>query len=386
MPSVETITERVLSGENVLRRGSDFLLVMSRDPPKPTLTPDVQPVVGFINELQQLCDEYFASQDKDRITDYEDIAYVAGQIVDGLVSEYENPALLPLNRQFGEEAGRTSDDLAGLAAATGDYIHDLVRQMLDRPPTTLNALAPIVESFHDAALEQLDLFTLNHDVVAETALREAGVAFSDGFERRYGTLHVWSDSYSVPNRRFFKLHGSIDWYRYLLPAGGQWRGQASARSEAGEDPFHARGPENEPLEYPADGRPTFLAGTFNKILSYPTGIYADQHSRFHEALTTSDTMLIIGYGFRDKAINARIVAWTGRPGRKRLVVVHRDPFALGSRARGAIRGKWDVWQDQGLLDFIPQHLGGALSWSEITEKLEGTAPPWPRRGRLQLRW
>jgi hypothetical protein len=39
--------------------------------------------------MKRLCDDYFASQEKDRRTNYEDIANVARQIEDGLVSEYD---------------------------------------------------------------------------------------------------------------------------------------------------------------------------------------------------------------------------------------------------------------------------------------------------------
>jgi len=35
--------------------------------------------------------------------------------------------------------------------------------------------------------------------------------------------------------------------------------------------------------------------------------------------------VVIGYGFREKAINSRIVAWDERPGHRRMVVVHPHP-------------------------------------------------------------
>ena len=65
---------------------------------------------------------------------------------------------------------------------------------------------------------------------------------------------------------------------------------------------------------------------------------------------------MVGYGFRDKAVNARLIAWAERPGERRIVVVHRDPTGLGDGARGAIQQKWDRWQRSGLLAFVPRHL------------------------------
>lgn len=368
MPNVTQITEQVLSGRNVLCSGSDFHLRDELPPHHELFNERLGPVLGFVREIKRLCDLYFESQDKSRVTNYEDIAYVARQIDDGIMSEYENPALLPLNERYGSSQGRSRAELQEIAAASADYIEDMVRDMLARPPRDLGYLAPIVDAFNDTDVEQLDLATLNHDRVIETALRDANVRFSDGFERPYGTLMISNDRYSTPSRKLFKLHGSIDWYRYFIRIEG-WEGQVSARSTG--DALHARGPDGELLNFPAGGRPEILTGTFNKILSYPTGVYADQHFRFHEALGAADRLLVIGYGFRDKAINARIVAWAERPGQRRMLVVHRHPRRVGEQARGAIRGKWNTWQQRGLLDFVPKHLGADLSWQEIRVKLVG---------------
>jgi hypothetical protein len=86
MPTVTEITAQVLSGRDVVRQGSAFrFLAQPRQPP--IAPPDgIAPVLEFVNELKGLCDNYFSSQDKDRITNYEDIAYLAQQIEDGLAS------------------------------------------------------------------------------------------------------------------------------------------------------------------------------------------------------------------------------------------------------------------------------------------------------------
>ncbi|HEV7566064.1 MAG TPA: hypothetical protein VGO31_08925 [Microbacteriaceae bacterium] len=80
-------------------------------------------------------------------------------------------------------------------------------------------------------------------------------------------------------------------------------------------------------------------------------------------------MLVIGYGFRDKAINSRLIAWAERPGERRMVVVHRDPYGVGAGARGAIAQKWDRLEQSGTLAFVPRHLEGT-TWAEIREKLD----------------
>jgi hypothetical protein len=92
--------------------------------------------------------------------------------------------------------------------------------------------------------------------------------------------------------------------------------------------------------------------------------------RFHEALALADVHVVIGYGFRDTAINARIVACAARPGGRRIVVVHPDPASLGGRARGAISVNWSRWQNSGLLRFVPEYLSHATTWASIRDQLE----------------
>ena len=237
--------------------------------------------------------------------------------------------------------------------------------MVSAPLGPLDHLSFLSAAAADRAVEQLDVFTLNHDVSVETALRRSGTRFSDGFSRPYGTLRIWNDSYEPGLARLFKLHGSVDWYRYNLP-GDDWLGQVTAR--AVDDPNHAHGPSGEEIDVPA-GRPEILTGTFNKILGYATGIYADQHYRFHESLQKADRLLVIGYGFRDKAINARIVSWVlGEPGR-RMVAVHRDPVSVGDQARGAIRNKWSDWEHRGILRFVYHYLAYDTDWAELKSAL-----------------
>jgi hypothetical protein len=363
MPTVGAITQRVLTGTPVMWTGSAWRAVDQLPPNHEVFLDRLPGIVELVGELRELCDKYFASQDKDRETNYEDIAYVARQIEDGLTSEYENPALLPLIEQLEQKYGH---DLVHEAGAAADYIDDIVRSLLG-PPGLFDNLAAIVDAVRDGEVDDLTIATLNHDTVIERAFDLFGVELPDGFGDAYGTLRVWNDDFGIGSRKLLKLHGSIDWWRYTLTRNG-WTGQFTARAIDG-DAEHARGPNDKRLDYPALGRPLILTGTFNKILAYPTGIYADQHFRFHEALRDAGKLVVIGYGFRDKAINARVVAWAERPGDRRMVVVHPDPDRLGRGARGAIRNKWLRWRNAGLLRFVPEYLTPQTTWPAIRAQL-----------------
>jgi hypothetical protein len=151
---------------------------------------------------------YFLSQEKDRTTNYEDIAYVARQIEDGLLSEYENPALLPLNERFSIDAGRTPEELLRLAGASADYIEDIVRSLLGRPVAPVPHLTAVIDAFADTSADNITLATLNHDVVIEHWFRTRGTRYSDGFGDTFGTLRVWNDTFDVPARKLLKLHAT----------------------------------------------------------------------------------------------------------------------------------------------------------------------------------
>jgi hypothetical protein len=296
-----------------------------------------------------------------RAANYEDIAYVARQIEDAITSEYENPALRPLLDDLTFALDVSLKELGESAEFAVGYILDTVRHMLG-PTPKIASITPIVQAFQDRRISQLDVATLNHDTVVETALRHSATPFSDGFEQVYGTLRIWNDAYSESSRRLLKLHGSVDWYLYNLRIDGHER-RVTARPIG--DPFHPSGPDGEDLEYPVGGRPLFLAGTFDKILRYPTGLYADQHANFHHALGGADRLLIAGYGFGDKAINARIVDWADGPPQRRIVIVHPSPSRLREGARGAVRNPWEAWQERGTLGFVKKRVGENLSWEEI---------------------
>lgn len=290
MPSVGEITQRVRSGNNVMATGTGWRVVDQLPPNHEIFNHELPAIVDFVQKLEQLCDDYFRSQDKTRTTNYEDIAYVARQIEDGLTSEYENPALLPLNERLGTAYG---DELVRIAGAGADYIDDIVRSLLGRPAGPFDHLAALADTVRDEQVDQLTIATLNHDVVLEHAFDVFDVQVSDGFDDPFGTLRVWNDHFSIPTRRLLKLHGSIDWWRYALTRDG-WTGQFTARATDG-DPEHARGPANELLDYPALGRPLILPApstrsSATRRASTPTSTFASTKLSAMLMLSSSSAM------------------------------------------------------------------------------------------------
>ena len=136
-----------------------------------------------------------------------------------------------------------------------------------------------------------------------------------------------------------------------------------ARS-TGNDPNHERDGQGQLLDIPIDGRPALVVGTFDKALRYDAGVIAEQHFRFHESLRDAQRLVVVGYGFRDKGINTRLIDWTVGSPNRRLVVVHGNEKALTRGARPAVQGKWETWRSEGRLVVI-SHMVGDTDWLAI---------------------
>jgi len=371
LPGIDKLTQEVLKTAHVSKSGGMFRFSLEPSADRVPLVPmddgRIEEIREFLAALKRTAEGYFAPRWPGRKANYEDLSYIARQIEDAIGYEYENAALVPLIQQSTRTYERSARDLENLAQSAADFIHEYVSWRLQEVAPDLGRLRPILDALADASLERCDVFTLNHDTLLERALTERGIAYADGFEEQFGTLRLWTDTYTTaPSRRLFKLHGSVDWFRYALELDG-WQGQVVARTDG--DPWHPFGPNKEDLGTPAGGKAEMLVGTFNKILGYPAGTYADQHARLHESLRGADAVLVVGYGFGDKAINSRVVAWMEKPRqRRRMLLIDPAANPMPPTTRGAIEQKWDRWRAAGVLTLFPFPLHG-VTWSEIREKL-----------------
>lgn len=370
MPDVAAISERVRSGEGVFLGEEQRFHLNPGDPNFERLRARAEPAIAFVGTLDHLAREYYDTVGPGRTVDYEELAFLAGQIQRGVDLSQENAALLPLISEIADRSlGGDPHAVGRLAQQARDYIRDITCAMLGRSPARTDHLAAITDACR--AVQDVDLFTLNHDLVLEAALRRVGVAFSDGFEREYGDLRVWTDRFNSPTR-LFKLHGSINWWGYRLPD-EEWRGYITARVING-DPYHACGPNATLLEIPHGMRPVFLAGTFDKIFGYEGWIFPDQHHRFQAALRTSNRLVVIGYGFGDQAINSRLIGWLTRSNDNRIVVAHGKPEQLLAEARMAIKNHWGQWLTEGRVRMVPSWIADT-TWADIAAELADDGAP-----------
>jgi len=329
MSTTERLTEQVLSGENAMKYAGGY--VVGEGPPANAWDAVDPHVLALTRELHERAQRFYAKYGDPRAANYEDIAFLADQIASSLEFEYENPGLDPF---VVELAGRlTSGDereLEHRASAVRDYITGSIASLLRRPPGSLEHLKLIADAAGDSNVDELNIATLNHDTVLEQALAHFAVAFSDGFGDRISDVSsAWTNAFPGPVR-LLKLHGSVNWFRI------DWRGRQTTIRTAGDE-WHLKDDQGNRLGSPAGTGPQLLAGTFNKILSYPSPVYLEQHARYRAALDDADAVVVSGYSFGDKAINTQLAGFLRDGSSRPFVVIHADPKGVIAGARGAIQ-------------------------------------------------
>jgi len=142
-----------------------------------------------------------------------------------------------------------------------------------------------------SARKTCDIFSLNYDVVMESSLEQLCFAYTDGF--RGGENAYFDPSmYDVDSRpgtlfRYYKLHGSVNWFR---DANGVVR-RRPAQNESGTEPH---------IIYPSE----------QKYFQSQYGVYETLLSRFRDRLrerTPNNKLVILGYSLSDEHIVEAII-------------------------------------------------------------------------------
>jgi hypothetical protein len=337
MDGVRELTNGVLADPLVFVGADEFVPSRAGMVPMPGYERVAAVTQGFLRVLKAYADRYYAVRNRQE-SNYEDIFYLARQIGDDRLGEIDNPAVDGFIREVREQCEPFLPHLVDVA--TGDRYPVLVRRACRliqsvvarrlATPAKIVGFDFVDEVARDPALKLFDVATLNHDLITETYLRAAGHTVVDGFDTADGDVRRFNPArYDAGGGiRLLKLHGSIDWYRYMEKDSTDW----FAIPVSG-DPSHAKDGVGTLLSV-ADG-PHFLAGTINKVLDYGSGIFAEQFYRFHQFLKTHDLVVVSGYGFNDKGVNGRLWDWLFEKPTRRMVVLHAYPDQLFAHARGS---------------------------------------------------
>jgi hypothetical protein len=366
MPSTETITEMLLSQKNPIRcTDGKYYPENSKISPGAVLEGYGQRVLVFLHKIKTEISRYYANT---RPTNYEDLYYIAKQIHDSEVREYDNPVVQAFIDKIMPEItsvlSNKQDEwrLSRLADEAMLYIEWELWRLLSKKPSHLENLCCIKDACQDNQVSTVDIFTLNHDTVLESYLLQNNIEFVDGFGTLDNEVRYWNEILfeNLSSKvRFFKLHGSVNWFKFTSDDGKN----ESVTCINHWDIWHTRNPAGY-LQTPSPSRPMILAGTFNKMMAYTHDIYADLYCRFQQSLHQTSRLLMIGYGFADKGINSQFLEWLFSS-ENRAVIVNPKPE---HHARHAIIKNWEELVNHRKIILIPKVIE-ATSWQEIKEFL-----------------
>ena len=387
LPSVTELTNRILSGRDFgCHTDGNFYM----QEPAAGLEDDVARIGRFLKILELRCDDFYRPCENQEDfyterfgkheTNYEDIYYLLKQIQDSEFMEYENPALGPFIESVAECARamgilREGDGPMGsewsfgnLMTKSESYMVCVVWNLLLHVPSNKNwqdSFALFKEAYNDSAVSEIHMYTLNHDRLFETFCEEQNLHFADGFAPPAGDIRFWSPienlEQSQARIRLLKLHGSADWFQF--PDGDQeWKVENIGIPIRGDNQ-HCK--DNKGNELRADpSRPLLLMGTFNKMLQYQLGIFAYMQASLYFNLRGADELIVCGYGFGDKGINARILDWVWANEQNRLVVIDPDSDRLMTAARGAFRKSWETLKKKNKVKFLERGIE-EVSWEDV---------------------
>ncbi|HRE04233.1 MAG TPA: SIR2 family protein [Opitutaceae bacterium] len=286
-----------------------------------------------------------------RMVNYEDLYAAAIQIVDYELKVLVNPMILrsyaALRSQssslyLGKGSHVNQDEFASLADRACTLIqwavfHGLLKATA---PVGMGALADVCQM----DLE-VDIFTLNHDTLIERLLKGVNITFADGFSECDGDVTYFNSNWPSSNCRLFKLHGSVDWYRFQ--SGGKDRYARVSRHDS-----ILRDRSGDLLDG-VDSTPVFLTGTYVKEKNYGVNFFGEHFSEFRQRLCTHEKLVCCGYGWGDSGINIRLSQWLREDDRRQITVLHGGPCAHLELWRSRL---WTGYVKQNRVTIVPKWL------------------------------
>lgn len=329
LPSVYDISKAALSGD--WHHHTDQNFYPGLHPGSSTIDPATAAVKEFLTRVNACAADYLADVSRYRVSrrpHYEDWFSLVEQASRSEIDHVPNLATVDFLRRLRSETASVHcgfskgiigrDGFGQLAEMTCDFLHWVVHHSLKNVAAPRQGLKVISEVA--GSVDALDIFTLNHDLLVETQLREDGISdLEEGFDdRTRGKCSVFSGWPSDRRKkvRLLKLHGSLNWYLYDFPGWARQYAIPDADSKYCKD-IAGR------MLYPVEGKAAFLTGTIVKEQRYGIGFWGELFSNFGSHLSKHTHLICSGYGFGDPGINQRLAQWMNDrlDGTNRLVIL-----------------------------------------------------------------
>jgi len=330
LPSVNELTKFILEPQKIVVYHTDAIFYVVEEN-KQLVLPNidwVSIVLRFLQNIRHIISNRPPFQAIESVT-YEDIYDFIKQYDHDSNNEYENTALNDTYAACIELfAQRQGVGRWELLKRTIDYISCMIKAYLNINYTdVLNRIGMINTLFFPVSCQkQVDIFTLNHDLIVESGFQQNSTHLEDGFYPNENGLYYFDSGRFFDSKekyRLIKLHGSLNWYSH------------NPRLIKASDPHNI--PDPHFRCFAKSNIPSITTGKITKLFEYSRPYFGELFSIFNLQLHRSvSDLIVVGYGFGDKGINNVIASWFGAGTDRRMIIICKDKNTLIHNARFAL--------------------------------------------------
>jgi len=339
VPSTKKLTDAILGDDGFYMHTSQEVLHRKNNPENYCLWRDETRLIQeYLSSLRRLGAESLGVAEEQ--LSYEDVYYVAEQVCDQCRAVQYNGRRNPLTQAFFK-------DLRQRLPPLGDdfdfqkplrFVRGALAFLLRANGGTekLEYLRVFRKMLEDKDVARSHIFTLNHDHVLEDYLDrqssgERKVYFDGllGPDGCFDRLDVGAYSTREERILLWKLHGSMNWFRWHEASGGPSRFVGRLNRSVSHDHVLHRNSQSEPYDPSVEG-PALLVGTLNKAAQYIWEPFLDLFLSFRDRLKQTDRLLVCGHSFGDQAILTTLTGWLGEDQGRQVLAIGPNPDSVKS--------------------------------------------------------
>jgi uncharacterized protein (UPF0297 family) len=205
-----------------------------------------------------------------------------------------------------------------------NILNYLIGDILTEIPEDENRLKEIYKGFIDyiSEFENVDIFTLNHDLLLERVLELNGLKYSKGFNIQNSPISYNDSSVPFFNNSFnekikiHKLHGSLDFFQFrhyvnngdsLMQPTGEYDYYMTTNYLIKHNSIRINPKTKEILQdYNPDIVPKFITGTRKLDTIDNDFLFKQLFQNFQEVINKTENLFISGYSFSDEHLNEKL--------------------------------------------------------------------------------
>ena len=256
--------------------------------------------------------------------------------------------------------------LAAISLRACYFITETVRLMLWEGKEEAFNLSLITDAIDHLGSANVDVITLNHDLLLERTLAKSELPWTDGYENE--NLKHENRVEFLPEKfrdaswtRVLKIHGSVNWFY----AGSNELGWKCWKIP---NPWKID-PENQiGIDYETS---QFLTGSTTKALAYTKGTFGAIHCAACRLLEESPIIVCSGYGWKDLPFNEMLRDWSKYHQEPRMWLLHSEDRIKefeGNKKPFFWPDDWSRSESNSWLKWHPEFLGNTR-WKDLSQKI-----------------